>query len=115
MARHDDTRASGDGGENATDRLRRAIQGAANGTIPQDELKAASAALVSELRAANEAPEQMLLRIKRILSDAGLRPSYATPPGTDGPTTRQDTAVYRDVIAYAIQHYYENGPGPRES
>jgi hypothetical protein len=61
-----------------------------------------------ELRHAKYPPEQMLIQIKELLAEAGLRPTYAspgdleTPPGTEG-------SVYRDVIAWSIRHYYSDG------
>ena len=46
----------------------------------------------------------MLLRIKELLVDAGLRPSYVT---NDSSTpTRNEATIYRDLIALSIRHYY---------
>lgn len=54
----------------------------------------------------NIPPEQMLLQIKQMLAEAGLRPSYATPnePNTQ---TGLEASIYSDVIAWSIRHYYE--------
>ena len=91
--------------EEAVQRMRRAISGATSREHgARDELEAAAIQLVEELRAENHPPEQMLLRIKELLADAGLRPSYAT----DDPMTMaaNEASVYRDVIAWSIRYYY---------
>src|SRR6185503_18350435 len=85
-------------------RMRRAVAAAARGQTCPQELESAARALVEELRAANEPPEQMLLRIKEILAEAGLRPTYASDSAH--PVGR-DEALYRDVIMWSIRHYYE--------
>jgi hypothetical protein len=51
----------------------------------------------------------MLLRIKEILAEAGMRPTY-TSPELDGPPS-DGAAVYRDVIAWSIRSYYGDGDG----
>ena len=104
--------AHGDGtpkAHEAAERLRQHLSALARGRGSRLELHDAAAALVSELRREEQAPEQVLLRIKEILGEAGLRPSYATSDITPvGP----DMSVYQDVIALCIRVYYDgDGPG----
>ena len=90
----------------AVERMRRAIQLASrDGTNPA-ELKEAARELVAELKNASEPPEQMLLQIKQLLADAGLRPNY-TVPSEPGTQTGREASIYRDVIAWSIRHYYD--------
>jgi hypothetical protein len=84
--------------------MRNALAAVTGGTGSQHALQLAAHELVSELRRANQAPEQMLLQIKEILAEAGLRPTYASPD-LDGPLDGGVT-VYRDVIAWSIRSYY---------
>jgi hypothetical protein len=91
-------------------RMRRAISAASLGAGSHEELEAANRLLVAELRAANEPPEQVLLAIKRILAQAGLRPSH--PPSDSAMIVERHATVYRHVIASSIRHYFgSNGPG----
>jgi hypothetical protein len=90
----------------AIDRMRSAIAAAANGTGASDAFQAAARELVAEWRRARLPPEQILLRIKEILAEAGLRPTYASPAAPRAPVGAQ-SEVYRDVIAWTIRHYYE--------
>jgi hypothetical protein len=94
----------------ATERMRRAISAASDGTGSRDELKTAARELVEQLRAEHERPEQMLLQIKRILAESGLRPSYSSPRDSSVPVG-VDAGVYRDVIAWSIRFYYADGDG----
>ena len=108
-------RAGGDGepaskrdgldASSAEERMRLAIGAATMGTVTPIELESAARELVVQLRAANEPPEQVLLRIKRILAQAGLRPGHAP----DDPTVAVDrhSSVYRNIIAWCIQHYFQ--------
>lgn len=87
-------------------RLREATEAVLRGDDARAELEAAARQLVAELRETALAPEQMLLRIKRILADGGLRPAHR--PATESVTSPPPlTAVYRDVIALCIRLYYE--------
>ena len=63
-------------------------------------------AVVRLQREANQPPEEMLLHVKELLAEAGLRPTYAAPsdPGT---ITGAEVAVYRDVIAWSIRDYFD--------
>ena len=46
----------------------------------------------------------MLLRVKEVLADAGLRPTYAP---SERSMIGEDGNLYRDVIAWCIRSYYE--------
>jgi hypothetical protein len=89
--------------------MRRALAAVAMGKGSQRDLQHAAHELVTELRQANQPPEQMLLHIKEILAEAGMRPTYASPD-LDGPLD-QSAAVYRDVISWSIRSYYGDGDG----
>ncbi len=93
-----------DGSSDATADLRRTLTAVANGSASRRELERAATDLVSHLRREQHAPEQMLLRIKEVLADAGLRPTYAS---TDASALGDDANLYRDVIAWCIRSYYE--------
>jgi hypothetical protein len=87
----------------AAERLRIAIRAVLDGSGSTEGLHAAARELVSELRQADEPPEQALVRIKQTLAEAGLRPGYAS---SDGGTQGIEATVYRDVIAWSIRQYY---------
>lgn len=104
--------ARGDGGHHLKDsdaaaQMRRALAAVAGGSGSQRELQHAAHELVTELRRAKQPPEQMLLQIKEILAEAGMRPTYASPE-LDGPPS-DGAAIYRDVIAWSIRSYYGDG------
>ena len=84
--------------------MRQAIRAVLDGSGSTEDLHAAARVLVIELRAANEPPEQALVRIKETLAEAGLRPDYAS--STDGGPLGLEATVYRDVIAWSIRQYY---------
>src|SRR5690242_11017176 len=88
----------------ATSRMLRAVSSAAAGRASVDEVDAAARALVAELRRANEPPEQVLVRIKQILADAGLRPSQG--PADPPLVIERHVALYRTVIESSIRHYF---------
>jgi len=90
--------------------MRRALAAVAGGKGSQRELQHAAHELVTALRRANQPPEQMLLHIKDILAEAGMRPTYAASPELDGPFG-DGAAIYRDVIAWSIRSYYAEGDG----
>lgn len=89
--------------------MRRALAAMAGGTGSPRELQHAAHELVTALRQANQPPEQMLLHIKEILAEAGMRPTYASPE-FDGPLG-DSASIYRDVIAWSIRSYYDEGDG----
>ena len=92
--------------DNAAERMRQAIRAASDGGGSAQELKTAARELVTHLRQERARPEQMLIRIKEILADAGIQSTH-TPQG--GPTTFTNTpgSVYRNVIAWSIRYYYD--------
>lgn len=104
------TRGSGEGSglvpNDAAERLRRAIEARALGRGSQPELEDAARVLVTTLKDEQRPPEQVLLLIKRILADAGLRPSYGDS-SQGSPTAGSDAAIYRDIIALSIRYYYD--------
>lgn len=81
-----------------------AIHAVLDGSGTTEDLHAAARDLVTELQAANEPPEQALVRIKQTLADAGLRPSYSS--NADGSPLGLEATVYRDIIAWSIRQYY---------
>jgi hypothetical protein len=93
----------------AATRMRRALAAVANGKGSHPELEQAAHSLVVELKQAKFPPEQMLLHIKEILAEAGMRANYASP-SLDGPSSDAST-VYQDVIAWSIRSYYDGADG----
>jgi hypothetical protein len=94
----------------AATRLRWALAAVAHGKGSHRELEQAAHALVTELKQAKLPPEQMLLHIKEILAEAGMRANYASSPSASGPPSDGAT-VYRDVIAWSIRSYYDGADG----
>lgn len=88
----------------AVTRMRRAVSAASIGACTHEELEAAARQLVTELRAAHEPPEQVVLRVKRILAQAGLRPSHG--PGDPAVVIERHATVYRNVIDASIRFYF---------
>jgi hypothetical protein len=97
----------------AVDRFRRAVTAATAGAGSRGELQEAARGLVTELRRRNEAPEQMLIQMKNLLGDAGLRAGY--PAAETGESYTADAALYRDIISWAIRCYYEDGKNGEKS
>src|SRR5690348_7295383 len=78
-------------------RMLRAVSSAASAAaIPTQELDAAAKALVTELRLANHPPEQVLIQIKQILAEAGLKPSHG--PADSSHVIGRNIGLYRTVI-----------------
>ena len=90
-----------------------AISAASIGSGLDHELDAAALQLVRELREANEPPEQVLLKIKRILGDAGVRPSHGQ--SDSALVIDRHEAVYRVVIESTIRHYFQASDGDGNS
>jgi hypothetical protein len=86
-------------------RLRRAVEVAARDGGSLAEVDEAARVLVTHLRRNKQPPEQVLLLIKQLLSDAGLRPTYAATHDPAAPVG-SGASIYRDVIAWSIRHYY---------
>src|SRR3569832_563245 len=92
-------------------RLLRAFTVAASATMTStDEVDVAAKALVTELRLANQPPEQVLVQIKQILADAGLKPSHGPADSTH--VFGRQVALYRTVIESSIRHYFASDGGP---
>jgi hypothetical protein len=95
----------------AAGRMRQAVTSAAAGSSASTEaLDAAAKALVTELRLAKEPPEQVLLQIKGILAEAGLKPSHG--PTDSSMLVGRHIALYRSVIESSIRHYFAASDGP---
>jgi hypothetical protein len=95
----------------AASRMLLAISLAADGRGSSlDEVDAAAKALVTELRSADQPPEQVLVQIKRILADAGLRSSHGSTDAA--PVIERHTTLYRSVIESSIRHYFAKAEGP---
>jgi hypothetical protein len=90
-------------------RMLQAISAASIASGSHEELETAVREFVAELHEANEPPEQVLLAIKRILAQAGLRPSHQSADPAMG--VDRLAAVYRDVIASTIRHYFAASDG----
>ena len=103
-----DAASQGGSSSPAVERMRNAINAASMGSLPDDELESAARALVTELRLANEPPEQVLLQIKHILAEAGLRPSQG--PADPAPVAEHHLLLYRNVIESSIRHYFRDRP-----
>ena len=96
-----------DGSFDATVDLKQTLGAVATGRASRRDLETAATTLVAHLRSERHAPEQMLLRIKEVLAEAGLRPTYAS---TEQSSSGEDGNLYRDVIAWCIRSYYEAPP-----
>ena len=86
-------------------RLRQAIVAVAEQGGSRLELETAAQQLVTELRCRDHPPEQVLLRIKEILAEAGLRPGHTL--AADGSELMNEAALYRDVISASIRYYFD--------
>jgi len=67
-------------------------------------------AVVDHLKAAGWPPERVIVAVKRIADDAGLRPSRAVL-AAQGALSPSDALIVR-MVEWCIQRYYE--PLPRE-
>ena len=96
----------GPDGTRSVARMLHAISAASKGAGTDEELEAAGRELVIELREANEPPEQVVLLIKRILAEAGVRPTHAQADSSLFPVERH-ALIYRSVIESSIRHYFQ--------
>jgi hypothetical protein len=95
----------------AAGRMLRAVASAASdGAHSTAEVDAAAKALVTELRLANEPPEQVLVQIKQILAAAGLKPSHGPADATH--IIGRQVGLYRTVIESSIRYYFTTGDDP---
>ena len=85
-------------------RLCAAIQRARDGDGGAPALELAATELVAQLRGSKMPPEKMLVRVKEILAECGLRPTQASVSPNDH---RSPEALYRDIIALAVRVYYD--------
>ena len=77
-------------------------------TVGQDTLRAQLGAAVDELKAAGWLPERVIIAVKQIAEDAGLRPSRALLHHGAALTERDITIMA--MIRWCIEHYYHNRP-----
>ena len=103
-------RETGEPGSAAARMLRAISLAASATTTSSDEVDAAAKALVTELRLANHPPEQVLVQIKQILTEAGLKPSHSPPDSTH--VFGRHVALYRTVIESSIRHYFAPDTDP---
>jgi hypothetical protein len=89
--------------------MRQSMIALTNGGGCREDVTEAAGALVNALRRDHQPPEQVLVQIKEILAEAGLRPSYATPQ--HGIAADSQATLYRDVIAASIRRYYDGDDG----
>jgi hypothetical protein len=94
-----------DGPDGSALRLRNAIQAVVINSGSRDELEAAARALVVELRNDKHPPEQVLLRIKDVLAQAGLRPGHTL--AADGSEVMGEATLYREVVSSSIVYYFD--------
>lgn len=96
-----------DGPEGSALRLRKAIQAVVVNRGSRDEVDAAARDLVIELRNEEQPPEQVLLRIKEVLAQAGLRPGHTL--AADGSELMGEATLYREVVSSSIKYYFGDG------
>lgn len=96
-----------DGPEGSALRLRKAIQAVVVNRGSRDEVDAAARDLVIELRNKEQPPEQVLLRIKEVLAQAGLRPGHTL--AADGSELMGEATLYREVVSSSIKYYFGDG------
>lgn len=89
-------------------RLRDAVAAVGGGTGTRTQVERAARELTTALRGDHYPPEQMLLKIKELLAEAGLRPSYAAATSSEN-MGDWEANLYRDVITWCIRDYYGQG------
>lgn len=104
------TRGFPDGPDGSALRLKKAIRAVAVNARSRDELEAAARDLVIELRNEEQPPEQVLLRIKEVLAQAGLRPGHTL--AADGSDLMGEATLYREVISSSIRYYFDGDGRP---
>jgi hypothetical protein len=68
-------------------------------------LRAALQVYVAELQGRGEPIERIIVAVKRVAADAGLRPSSDLPL-TDAALDPNDRLLV-DIVRWAVEHYYE--------
>lgn len=89
-------------------RLRDAVAAVGGGTGTRTQVERAARDFTTALKVDHFPPEQMLLKIKELLAEAGLRPSYAAATSSENLGDVEAT-LYRDVITWCIRDYYGQG------
>jgi len=89
-------------------KLRDAVAAAGSTPGGRADVERAAREFTTALRTEHFPPEQMLLRIKELLADAGLRPSYAAATSSEN-LGDFEANLYRDVITWCIRDYYDQG------
>ena len=89
-------------------RLRDAVTEVSAGRGGRMQVESAARDLTSAFKHEKLPPEQMLLRIKELLADAGLRPTYAAATSSEN-LGDSEASLYRDVITWCIRDYYDQG------
>ena len=74
------------------------------GEAEQDVLRAQLCAVVDEFKAAGCLPERVVIAVKQIAEDAGLRPSRAVMVA-GAPLSQRDTTMMA-LVRWCIEHYY---------
>jgi hypothetical protein len=89
-------------------RLRDAVAAVGGGTGTRTQVERAARDFTGALKGDHFPPEQMLLRIKELLAEAGLRPTYAAATSSEN-LGDVEANLYRDVITWCIRDYYDHG------
>ena len=89
--------------------MRRALAAVADGKGSHPRAAAGGPRAGHGAQAGELPPEQMLLHIKEIFAEAGMRRTTRLHR-LDGPPS-DGVMVYQDVIAWSIRSYYEGGNG----
>jgi len=99
-----------DGSDGSAARLRKAIQAVVINSGSRRELEAAARHLVVELRNRAQPPEQVLLAVKEVLAQAGLRPGHTL--AADGSELMGEATLYREVVSSSIRYYFDGDGSP---
>jgi len=89
-------------------RLRDAVAAVGSGDGARQQVERAAREFTNALRGDRFPPERMLLRIKELLAEAGLRPTYAAATSSEN-LGDWEANLYRDVITWCIRDYYDQG------
>src|SRR5438477_12806778 len=90
-------------GDDGAEPLKRAVARAQEGQGSRRDLEAAASVYIAGLKTRQLPPEEMLVRVKAILAECGLRP--AQPPH-DKSAVPTGGSLYHHVIAWCIEQYY---------
>ena len=73
--------------------------------VGQDALREQLCAVVDDLKAAGWLPERVIIAVKQIAEDAGLRPSRALLHS--GAVLGERDTTIMSIIRWSIEHYFE--------